>query len=156
MGWSPGRRWAVGEAIFIHRRDKAAASPSASAPLLWKGGIKGGQARIIMWKKCGGRGSWHPDKSRYILERVPWRVEEEDASILLLQEDGSRGLDLSFVTHIYLLERIKDPALQNQIISRAHRMGATGPVHVILLQVVSKEDESHEGREINVPTELSV
>jgi SNF2 family DNA or RNA helicase len=60
-------------------------------------------------------------------------VLEEDASVLLLQEDGSTGLDLSFATHIVLLNRVADPALQDQIISRANRMGATGPVEVITL-----------------------
>jgi SNF2 family DNA or RNA helicase len=59
---------------------------------------------------------------------------------MLLKEDGSTGLDLSFATHIFLLERIKDPALRNQIVSRAHRMGATGPVEVQLLQVKVEED----------------
>ena len=54
---------------------------------------------------------------------------------------GSTGLDLSFATHIFLLERIADPALRNQIVSRANRMGATGPVHVQLLQVKSLEED---------------
>ena len=48
----------------------------------------------------------------------------------LLCADGSHGLDLSFVTRILLLERLKDKALQEQIISRANRMGATGTVSV--------------------------
>ena len=55
------------------------------------------------------------------MARIPWEIEDEDASILLLHEDGSHGLDLSFTTHIFLLDRITDPALENQIISRAHR-----------------------------------
>ena len=33
-----------------------------------------------------------------------------------MEEDGSTGLDLSFVTHIFLLDRIKDPALEMQVI----------------------------------------
>jgi len=89
------------------------------------------------WRNCGGKANvpnWHGDK---ILQHVPWRVESEDASILLLEEDGSTGLDLSFATHIFLLDRIKDPALRNQIVSRAHRMGAQGPVRVELVQVAS-------------------
>ena len=40
------------------------------------------------------------------------------------------GLDLSFVTHIFLLEPVEDAALLEQITSRAHRLGATGPVTV--------------------------
>ena len=46
-----------------------------------------------------------------VLDKVKWEVEEEDASILILPENGSTGLDLSFSTHIFLLEKIKDPAL---------------------------------------------
>ena len=64
---------------------------------------------------------------------------------------GSTGLDLSFATDIFLLERIPDPALRNQIVSRAHRMGATGPVHVQLLQVKSLgEEEGDDDKEEEV------
>jgi hypothetical protein len=38
-------------------------------------------------------------------------VQEEDVSVLLLPPDGSTGLDLSFATHLFLLEKVKDPAL---------------------------------------------
>ena len=94
------------------------------------------------WRRCGGRNrtsSWH---GRGILERSKWVVENEDASILLLHEDGSHGLDLSMATHLFLLEKIKDPSLEDQIISRAHRMGAKGPCEVILLQVNSTTSTS--------------
>jgi hypothetical protein len=50
--------------------------------------------------------------------------------VLFLQQDGSHGLDLSFVTHIFLLERIDDAALLDQIVARAHRLGALGSVVV--------------------------
>ena len=43
---------------------------------------------------------------------------------MLLCADGSHGLDLSFVTHIFLLGRISDPAIKQQVVSRADRMGA--------------------------------
>lgn len=46
-----------------------------------------------------------------VLPAVPWRVAEEEASVLILPEDGSAGLDLSFATHLFLLEKIRDPAL---------------------------------------------
>ena len=46
-----------------------------------------------------------------VLSRVPWEIREEDANILLLPPDGSTGLDLSFATHLFLLEKIKDPAM---------------------------------------------
>ena len=95
---------------------------------------------MVRFVRCGGKGAhtnWHGDR---ILQRAPWCVNDEDASILLLPADGSTGLDLSFATHLFMLERIKDPALESQIVSRAHRMGATGPVQVQLLQVRSDEE----------------
>ena len=76
-------------------------------------------------------------------------MEDEDASILLLQEDGSTGLDLSFATHLFLLDTIRDPALESQIISRAHRMGAKGPVHItLLLANQTREDAEKEAADL--------
>jgi len=99
----------------------------------------GGRAVVRLWRSCGHTNperGWH---GKRMLAHVPWVVEEEEACVLLLKEDGSTGLDLSFATHIFLLERIKDPALRSQVVSRAHRMGATGPVQVQLVQVKSEE-----------------
>ena len=50
----------------------------------------GGRARISTWKPCGGRSKytcWHPGDQ--ILSTVPWRTQEEDATLLLLAEDGA-------------------------------------------------------------------
>ncbi|PPE01665.1 hypothetical protein GOBAR_DD01321 [Gossypium barbadense] len=55
-----------------------------------------------------------------------------DDSCMALLMDGSAalGLDLSFVTHVFLMEPIWDRSMEEQVISRAHRMGATRPIHV--------------------------
>ena len=44
-------------------------------------------------------------------------------------------VDLSFVTHLFLLEPIDDAALLEQVTSRAHRLGCTGPVVVETVNV---------------------
>ena len=49
---------------------------------------------------------------------------------MLLGKDGSEGLDLSFVTHIFFLEEIWDKSLVEQTVARAWRMGARGAVEV--------------------------
>uniref|UniRef100_A0AAV1T4R0 Uncharacterized protein n=1 Tax=Peronospora matthiolae TaxID=2874970 RepID=A0AAV1T4R0_9STRA len=51
-------------------------------------------------------------------------------NVLLLSEMGSHGLDLSFVTHVFLMEEIWDKSLEQQVVSRAHRMGAQQAVVV--------------------------
>uniref|UniRef100_A0AAV1T4M7 Uncharacterized protein n=1 Tax=Peronospora matthiolae TaxID=2874970 RepID=A0AAV1T4M7_9STRA len=56
--------------------------------------------------------------------------EDPDVNVLLLTEVGSHGLDLSFVTHIFLMDEIWDKSLEQQVISRAHRMGASRAVVV--------------------------
>ncbi|XP_057976869.1 F-box protein At3g54460 isoform X2 [Malania oleifera] len=59
-------------------------------------------------------------------------IFQHDVSCMALLMDGSAalGLDLSFVTHVFLMEPIWDRSMEEQVISRAHRMGATRPVHV--------------------------
>jgi hypothetical protein len=53
-----------------------------------------------------------------------------DCFCMLLSKDGSEGLDLSYVTHIFFLEEILDKSLQDQVVARAWRMGANGLVEV--------------------------
>ncbi|XP_028770015.1 F-box protein At3g54460 [Neltuma alba] len=57
---------------------------------------------------------------------------QHDPSCMALVMDGSAalGLDLSFVTHVFLMEPIWDRSMEEQVISRAHRMGACRPIHV--------------------------
>ena len=149
--WVPGRRFHPGEEVHVlpspayEDEDifEGAASAASHVPLLWRQGRLGGTARVRAWKRCGkgsGHGGWHAGK--HILGRASWTVDHEEASVLLLQEDGSTGLDLSFATHIFLLDQLRDPALESQIISRAHRMGAKGPVDVTLLLANEVEEKS--------------
>lgn len=57
---------------------------------------------------------------------------QHDPNCIALLMDGSAalGLDLSFVTHVFLMEPIWDRSMEEQVISRAHRMGATRPIQV--------------------------
>jgi len=153
--WIPGRRFTADEEVYVLPAPAYADAGTSGAhpchsdapipgkPILWRGGRLGGYAKVRAWKRCGrgaGHNGWHT--GTHILKSVPWQIDDEDATVLLLQEDGSTGLDLSFATHIFLLDQLRDPALENQIISRAHRMGAKGPVDVTLLlanEVESKE-----------------
>ncbi|XP_031373189.1 F-box protein At3g54460 isoform X1 [Punica granatum] len=57
---------------------------------------------------------------------------QHDPTCMALLMDGSAalGLDLSFVSHVFLMEPIWDKSMEEQVISRAHRMGAARPIHV--------------------------
>uniref|UniRef100_A0ACD5XGY1 Uncharacterized protein n=1 Tax=Avena sativa TaxID=4498 RepID=A0ACD5XGY1_AVESA len=57
---------------------------------------------------------------------------KEDPTCMALLMDGTAalGLDLSFVNYVFLMEPIWDRSMEEQVISRAHRMGATRPINV--------------------------
>lgn len=57
-------------------------------------------------------------------------IHDDECFCMLLGKDGSEGLDLSFVTHIFFLEQVWDKSLEQQAVARAWRMGAKGSVEV--------------------------
>ncbi|KAL1212522.1 F-box protein [Cardamine amara subsp. amara] len=68
---------------------------------------------------------------------------QNDADCMALVMDGSAalGLDLSFVTHVFLMEPIWDKSMEEQVISRAHRMGAKRPIYVETLTMCGTIEE---------------
>ena len=68
--------------------------------------------------------------------------KDKQCICMLLGTDGSEGLDLSFVTNIIFLEQVYDKSLEEQVVARAWRMGAKGPVEVdTLVAKDSVEDQ---------------
>ena len=104
-------------------------------PLRPPGAITSGSVRVRLekWARCG---QWHGPRwyRGPKLEAQNVLVEREDVPILCLTRQASHGLDLSFLTHVVLLEPIRDSALLEQVVSRAHRVGATQSVRVATLQ----------------------
>lgn len=91
------------------------------------------RVRLEKFQKCGKfHGPWYAGPR---LRNAPEVRVEEDVTLLCLYSGISHGLDLSCVTHMYLLEPIEDAALLEQVTSRAHRLGATGPVKVETVNV---------------------
>lgn len=88
------------------------------------------EVRLVKFQDCG---TFHNHSRWYTGPRLadaPVETSKEDVYLLFLDQGLSHGLDLSFVTHMFLLEPIDDAALLEQVTSRAHRLGATGPVTV--------------------------
>jgi len=96
--------------------------------------------KLNKWQVCGkfhGKNRWYLGPT---LEDVDLEKELQDVFILLLDAKLSHGLDLSFVTHLFLLEPIDDAALLEQVTSRAHRLGCTGPVTIETVNVWQELD----------------
>lgn len=57
--------------------------------------------------------------------------EDPHAHVLLISYGaGGVGLNLQFTSYVFLFDRWWNPAVEDQAINRAHRIGATGPVTV--------------------------
>ena len=69
---------------------------------------------------------------------------------LLAGKDASHGLDLSFITHIFLLDEIWDAALKEQVIARAYRMGTRRSV--VVEQLIAKDSIEESMNELNLKT----
>ncbi|XP_002965572.2 F-box protein At3g54460 [Selaginella moellendorffii] len=67
--------------------------------------------------------------------------ENPKCVVLLMDSSSALGLDLSFVTHVFLMEPIWDRSIEEQVVSRAHRMGATRPVLVETLAMAGTIEE---------------
>uniref|UniRef100_A0A2N9HE55 F-box domain-containing protein n=1 Tax=Fagus sylvatica TaxID=28930 RepID=A0A2N9HE55_FAGSY len=75
-------------------------------------------------------GMYSPMHSSNKMKSLVMFQNDESCMALLMDGSAALGLDLSFVTHVYLMEPIWDKSMEEQVISRAHRMGATRPIHV--------------------------
>eukprot|EP00958_Prasinococcus_capsulatus_P028371 scaffold6678_cov336-Prasinococcus_capsulatus_cf.AAC.9 len=58
---------------------------------------------------------------------------DDRVNVLLLDRRNAEGLDLSFVTHIFIMEPLSDLSLEEQVISRAYRMGQQHKVTIYVL-----------------------
>jgi SNF2 family DNA or RNA helicase len=70
-----------------------------------------------------------PHKQRQgVIERFR---DEPDRHVLLMSYGaGGVGLNLQFASYVFLFDRWWNPAVEDQAINRAHRIGAVGPVTV--------------------------
>ena len=72
--------------------------------------------------------------------------ESEDRHVLLMSYGaGAVGLNLQFCRYVYLFDRWWNPAVEDQAINRAHRIGAAGSVTVTrMIMVGTIEQRIHE------------
>ncbi len=59
-----------------------------------------------------------------------FREDESSHVILMSYGAGSVGLNLQFANYVFLFDRWWNPAVEDQAINRAHRIGASGPITV--------------------------
>ena len=68
--------------------------------------------------------------------------EDADCRVLLISYGaGGVGLNLQFASYVFLFDRWWNPAIEDQAINRAHRVGTSGPVTVTRFLVVDTIEE---------------
>lgn len=70
------------------------------------------------------------DKRNRVDALKSFQQDTETMVLLLSTQLGAHGLDLSCASHVLLPDPPTDPNVEQQVISRAHRMGALRDVHV--------------------------
>jgi SNF2 family DNA or RNA helicase len=70
-----------------------------------------------------------------------FQSEPQHRVILMSYGAGSVGLNLQFCEYVFLFDRWWNPAVEDQAINRAHRIGAAGPVTVTRLLTVETIEE---------------
>ncbi|XP_024021128.1 F-box protein At3g54460 [Morus notabilis] len=86
-------------------------------------------------------GMYSPMHSSNKMKSLTTFQNDETCMVLLMDGSAALGLDLSFVSHVFLMEPIWDKSMEEQVISRAHRMGATRPIYVETLAMRSTIEE---------------
>eukprot|EP00271_Cylindrocystis_brebissonii_P019423 TRINITY_DN5891_c0_g2_i1.p1 TRINITY_DN5891_c0_g2~~TRINITY_DN5891_c0_g2_i1.p1 ORF type:complete len:1826 (+),score=364.90 TRINITY_DN5891_c0_g2_i1:281-5479(+) len=87
------------------------------------------QAQLVRASiRCAGMYSPRPREEK--LRALEEFEKDPECLALLMDSQGSLGLDLSFATHVFLMEPIWDRSVEEQVIARAWRMGARRDVQV--------------------------
>ncbi|GMI40247.1 hypothetical protein TeGR_g4948, partial [Tetraparma gracilis] len=69
-------------------------------------------------------------------------AESDRCFILIANREATDGLDLSFVSHIFLMDEIYDASVKTQVVARAYRMGAKQSVEVETLIAKGSVEET--------------
>jgi SNF2 family DNA or RNA helicase len=97
--------------------------------------------------KNAGIESYKLDGSMTVDERalVVEKFSKNDIQVLIIQiQTGAVGFNLQCANNVYITSPLWNPALQHQVIGRAHRNGQTKPVNVYIYAMKSqKEDETY-------------
>lgn len=125
-----GVRWDLGQSVHV---PLGALPRELQLPALAAGEAAGGwvRGRLERFTRCGA-----PMPAGCALSERP-----VDCFVLLLARDGSHGLDLSMVSHLFLIDKIYDAHIEAQVVARAFRMGATAAVTVEQLLMAGTVEE---------------
>ena len=99
----------------------------------WVGTIRRLTSQLERFGPLEYHGRIAPRKRDAVIER--FRDDPSRHVLFMSYGAGSVGLNLQFAQYVFLFDRWWNPAVEDQAINRAHRIGAAGPVTVTRLLV---------------------
>jgi SNF2 family DNA or RNA helicase len=124
---------ATGESAKLDRLEAdleeiAASGRKAIVFSQWVGALKHLAERLSRFNPLEYHGKIPPTQRDGVIRC--FREESRRHVILMSYGAGGVGLNLQFAHYVFLFDRWWNPAVEDQAINRAHRIGAAGPVHV--------------------------
>jgi SNF2 family DNA or RNA helicase len=105
----------------------------------WVDSIEKLSARLARFNPLEYHGRIASKQRDRIIER--FRDDPTSSVLLMSYGAGSVGLNLQFASYVFLFDRWWNPAVEDQAINRAHRIGAAGPVTVTRFLAVGTIEE---------------
>jgi SNF2 family DNA or RNA helicase len=94
----------------------------------WVGTLNTLAQRFERFRPLAYHGQIPPSRRDAVIEQ--FRGDPERNALLISYGAGGVGLNLQFAEYVFLFDRWWNPAVEDQAINRAHRIGAAGPVTV--------------------------
>jgi len=94
----------------------------------WVGALKKLSRRLERFGPLEYHGKIPSGRRDAVIER--FRANPDHHVLLMSYGAGGVGLNLQFVNYVFLFDRWWNPAVEDQAINRAHRIGVDGPVNV--------------------------
>jgi SNF2 family DNA or RNA helicase len=94
----------------------------------WVDSISKLRGRLARFRPLQYHGQIPAKQREGVIEQ--FRNDSRSSVLLMSYGAGSVGLNLQFASYVFLFDRWWNPAVEDQAINRAHRIGAAGPVTV--------------------------
>jgi SNF2 family DNA or RNA helicase len=105
----------------------------------WVGALTKIRARLTRFRPLEYHGKIPSNKRDAVIKEFK---EEKNRHVLLMSYGaGAVGLNLQFCQYVFLFDRWWNPAVEDQAINRAHRIGVSGPVTVTRMLAVETIEE---------------
>lgn len=127
------------ERLEADLEEVAASGKKAIVFSQWTQTIDAIRDRLARFHPLEYHGKIAPAKRDGILHE--FKQQKRHSVILMSYGAGSVGLNLQFCEYVFLFDRWWNPAIEDQAINRAHRIGAAGPVTVTRMLALATIEE---------------